>query len=141
MQEILRDPSLIHADAASSGSATYVAGQSLCVKHPSSWPQPAAGERFVGLPSLVRSKMPATSSSRSARTMAVLPRLIRPLLATLRRSPPADQDRYGWGVQMGRGCAIAYVSGADVRLVSRNDKDIAASYPELAVLADRVDAL
>jgi len=49
MQEILRDPSLIHADAASSGSATYVAGQSLCVKHLSFWPQPAAGERFVGL--------------------------------------------------------------------------------------------
>ena len=41
---------------------------------------------------------------------------------------------------MGRVRAIAYVSGADVRLVSRNDKDMTASYPELAVLADRVDA-
>ena len=30
--------------------------------------------------------------------------------------------------------------GGEVRLVSRNDKDMAASYPELAVLAGRVDA-
>ena len=36
--------------------------------------------------------------------------------------------------------AIADVSGAEVRLVSRNDKDMAASYPELAVLAGRVGA-
>ncbi len=35
--------------------------------------------------------------------------------------------------------AIAYVSG-EVRLVSRNDKDMAASYPELAVLVGRVGA-
>ena len=35
--------------------------------------------------------------------------------------------------------AIAY-SGGEVRLVSRNDKDMAASYPELAVLAGRVGA-
>ena len=41
---------------------------------------------------------------------------------------------------MGRGRAIAYVSGGEVRLVSRNDKDMAASYPELAVLAGRVGA-
>jgi MEDS: MEthanogen/methylotroph, DcmR Sensory domain len=33
---------------------------------------------------------------------------------------------------------IAYVSGASVRLVSRTDKEMAASYPELAVLAGRV---
>ena len=36
--------------------------------------------------------------------------------------------------------AIAYVSGDEVRLVSRNDKDMAGSYPELAVLARRVEA-
>ena len=72
--------------------------------------------------------------------MAVLPRLIRPMLATLRRSLPADQDRYGWEFKRDGVRAIAYVSGGEVRLISRNDKDMAASYPELAVLAGRVDA-
>ncbi len=72
--------------------------------------------------------------------MAVLPRLIRPMLATLRPSLPADQDRYGWEFKWDGVRAIAYVSGGEVRLVSRNDKDMAASYPELAVLAGRVGA-
>ena len=72
--------------------------------------------------------------------MAVLPRLIRPMLATLRRGLPADQDRYGWEFKWDGVRAIAYVSGGEVRLVSRNDKDMAASYPELAVLAGRVGA-
>jgi len=72
--------------------------------------------------------------------MAVLPRPIRPMLATLCRSLPADQDRYGWEFKWDGVRAIAYVNGGEVRLVSRNDKDMAASYPELAVLAGRVGA-
>ncbi len=39
---------------------------------------------------------------------------------------------------MGRVRAIAYVSGDEVRLVSCCDKEMAASYPELAVLTERV---
>jgi bifunctional non-homologous end joining protein LigD len=70
--------------------------------------------------------------------MAVLPRLVRPMLATPRRDLPADQDRYGWEFKWDGVRAIAYVSGASVRLVSRTDKQMAASYPELAVLAERV---
>ena len=69
--------------------------------------------------------------------MAVLPRLIRPMLATLRRGLPADQDRYGWEFKWDGVRAIAYVSGGEVRLVSRNDKDMAASYPELAARRPR----
>ena len=76
----------------------------------------------------------------SERTMAEMPRLIRPMTATLRRSLPADQDRYGWEFKWDGVRAIAYVSGGEVRLVSRRDKDMAASYPELAVLADRIHA-
>ncbi len=71
--------------------------------------------------------------------MAVLPRPIRPMLATLRRGLPADQDRYGWEFKWDGVRAIAF-SGGEVRLVSRHDKDMAASYPELAVLAGRVGA-
>ena len=61
------------------------------------------------------------------------------MLATLRRSLPADQDRYGWEFKWDGVRAIAYVSGSEVRLVAP-DKDMAASYRELAVLAGRVGA-
>src|SRR5579859_6162669 len=43
------------------------------------------------------------------------------------------------GVQVGRVRAIAYVTGGRVRLVSRSDRDMTGSYPELAVLAGRID--
>jgi bifunctional non-homologous end joining protein LigD len=35
---------------------------------------------------------------------------------------------------------IAYVAGGQVRLLSRTGRDMTGSYPELAVLAQRVDA-
>jgi len=70
--------------------------------------------------------------------MTNLPRLIRPMLVSLRHEFPADDDAYGWELKWDGLRAIAYVSGGKVRLVSRNDKDMAASYPELAVLAERV---
>src|ERR1700730_1183933 len=70
-------------------------------------------------------------------TMTDMPRLIRPMLASLRHEIPADEDSYGWELKWDGLRAIAYVSAGTVRLVSRNDKEMAASYPELAVLADR----
>jgi bifunctional non-homologous end joining protein LigD len=73
--------------------------------------------------------------------MPVPPRLVRPMMATLRRGLPADEDRYGWEFKWDGIRAIAYVSGAAVRLVSRNDREMAGSYPELAVLAERVTTL
>jgi bifunctional non-homologous end joining protein LigD len=72
--------------------------------------------------------------------MADLPHLIRPMLAALRHELPADEERYGWELKWDGLRAIAYVSDGKVRLVSRNDKEMAESYPELAVLADRVAA-
>ncbi len=62
------------------------------------------------------------------------------MMASLRHELPADEDRYGWEFKWDGLRPIAYVSGDEVRLVSRNDRDMAASYPELAGLADRVDA-
>ena len=70
--------------------------------------------------------------------MAGLPTLIRPMLVSLRRELPADEERYGWELKWDGLRAVAYVSGDTVRLVSRNDKDMASSYPELDVLAERV---
>jgi bifunctional non-homologous end joining protein LigD len=70
--------------------------------------------------------------------MAGLPHLIRPMLASLRHELPEDEESYGWELKWDGLRAIAYVSEGTVRLVSRNDKEMAASYPELAVLADRI---
>ena len=70
--------------------------------------------------------------------MACLPRLVQPMLATLRHQLPADDDRYGWEFKWDGVRAVAYVSGNQVRLLSRNDNDMTARYPELAVLAHRV---
>jgi bifunctional non-homologous end joining protein LigD len=72
--------------------------------------------------------------------MAGLPVLVWPMLATLRRGLPADQDRYGWEFKWDGVRAIAYVAGRQVRLRSRSGTDMTASYPELAVLAGRVRA-
>ncbi|MGH8918301.1 MAG: hypothetical protein ACRD0H_08195, partial [Actinomycetes bacterium] len=70
--------------------------------------------------------------------MTDLPQLIRPMLVSLRHGFPADDDAYGWELKWDGLRAVAYVSGGKVRLISRNDKDMAASYPELSVLAERV---
>ena len=72
--------------------------------------------------------------------MGGLPRLVKPMLASLRHEVPKDDDRYGWEFKWDGVRAIAYVTGGRVRLVSRSDRDMTGSYPELAVLAGRVDA-
>ena len=72
--------------------------------------------------------------------MAGLPRLIKPMLASLRHDFPADEKAYGWELKWDGLRAVAYVEDGKVRLVSRNDKDMAASYPELGVLAERTGA-
>jgi bifunctional non-homologous end joining protein LigD len=58
--------------------------------------------------------------------------LIRPMLATA-GSLPADPDGRVWATEMKWDGvrAIAYLNGSTVRLVSRNDRDITVSYPEL----------
>src|SRR3954462_953605 len=66
--------------------------------------------------------------------MSELPRLVRPMMAVLRHDLPADDDAYGWELKWDGVRAIAYVEDGAVRLMSRNDKDMARSYPELAAL-------
>jgi bifunctional non-homologous end joining protein LigD len=72
--------------------------------------------------------------------MTDLPRLIKPMLASLRHEFPADEESYGWELKWDGLRAVAYVENGKVRLISRNDKDMAASYPELGVLAERTGA-
>src|ERR1700744_3315655 len=70
--------------------------------------------------------------------MGGMPRLIRPMLAGLRHVLPHDDDRYGWEFKWDGVRAVSYISEGQVRLVSRNDRDMTLSYPELAALGDRV---
>jgi bifunctional non-homologous end joining protein LigD len=67
-----------------------------------------------------------------------MPRLIRPMLASPRRGLPHDADRYGWEFKWDGVRAITYVRGGQLRLLSRTGRDMTGSYPELAVLAERV---
>ena len=67
-----------------------------------------------------------------------IPRLIKPMLASLRPGLPDDDDRYGWEFKWDGVRAIAYVSGGRLRLLSRTGTDMTASYPELGVLAGQV---
>ncbi|WP_246274129.1 non-homologous end-joining DNA ligase [Phytohabitans houttuyneae] len=64
--------------------------------------------------------------------------LLRPMLATLGELPAGGGWSYEFkwdGVR-----AIVYVEGGQVRVLSRNDRDVAASYPELGVLPERLPA-
>jgi bifunctional non-homologous end joining protein LigD len=56
-----------------------------------------------------------------------MPRLIRPMLASLRYGLPSDDDRYGWEFKWDGVRAVTYVSGGLVRLVSRNDREMAGT--------------
>jgi bifunctional non-homologous end joining protein LigD len=61
-----------------------------------------------------------------------IPELIRPMLATLGELPAASEDPdFGYEMKWDGLRAVAYVADGEVRLVSRNDKDVTVAYPEL----------
>jgi len=65
-----------------------------------------------------------------------MPRLIRPMLASLGTLPRPEQDaEYGYEMKWDGVRAIAYVAQGGVRLLTRNDRDVSATYPELQGLA------
>jgi bifunctional non-homologous end joining protein LigD len=68
-----------------------------------------------------------------------MPRLIEPMLGSLHCELPHDDDRYGWEFKRDGVRAIAYAEDGQIRLLSRTGRDITGSYPELAVLARRVN--
>src|SRR3569833_529059 len=70
--------------------------------------------------------------------MSELPRLVRPMMAALRRGMPEDDDAYGWELKWDGVRAVAYVAGGAVTLMSRGDKDMSGAYPELAALGAMV---
>jgi bifunctional non-homologous end joining protein LigD len=70
--------------------------------------------------------------------MGDLPPLIRPMRAVLSHKLPVPDDQWGFEVKWDGVRAITYVIGKQVRALSRNDRDITASYPELAELTELV---
>ncbi|BCJ77542.1 ATP-dependent DNA ligase [Catellatospora sp. IY07-71] len=61
-----------------------------------------------------------------------LPELVRPMLATLGELPPPAQDGcYGYELKWDGVRAIGYAEGGRVRVLTRNDLDVTAAYPEL----------
>jgi bifunctional non-homologous end joining protein LigD len=60
------------------------------------------------------------------------------MLASPRHGLPADDDRYGWEFKWDGVRAVTYISDGRIRLVSRNEREMTGSYPELAVLGDQI---
>src|SRR5271165_5243570 len=68
-----------------------------------------------------------------------MPRVIHPMLATL-VDGPFDDQQWLYEIKWDGYRAIAFLDGGAVRLVSRNQNDLTAAYPELRFMGDFVKA-
>ena len=68
-----------------------------------------------------------------------MPRAIHPMLATL-VDRAFDDTQWLYEIKWDGYRAIAFLDGGSVRLVSRNQNDLSAAYPELASIRDSVKA-
>jgi bifunctional non-homologous end joining protein LigD len=64
-----------------------------------------------------------------------MPDAVAPMLATATTTLPRDEAAWGYEFKWDGVRAITYVDGGRARAMSRNDKDITATYPELRDLA------
>jgi bifunctional non-homologous end joining protein LigD len=70
--------------------------------------------------------------------MVAMPELVRPMLATAGELPPA-RDEAAWAYEMKWDGVrlVSYVGGrGGVRVMTRNDREVLRTYPELAALGD-----
>src|SRR5262245_5512289 len=64
-----------------------------------------------------------------------MPALVRPMLATLGELPPESaDDEYAYETKFDGVRLVAYLSGGTLRLMTRNDIDVTATYPEIGGL-------
>lgn len=68
-----------------------------------------------------------------------MPRVIRPMLATL-IDQPFDDEHWLYEIKWDGYRAIAFVEHGSVRLVSRNQNDLTAAYPELQTIPEQIHA-
>ncbi|MFL6239648.1 MAG: non-homologous end-joining DNA ligase [Actinomycetes bacterium] len=69
-----------------------------------------------------------------------MPDLVRPMLAVLRDALPRDDDKWAYEFKWDGVRATTYIEGGRARVLSRNDKDVTATYPELRELAESLGA-
>jgi bifunctional non-homologous end joining protein LigD len=69
-----------------------------------------------------------------------LPDHVAPMLATLAKTLPRDEDHYAYEVKWDGVRAIAYVEGGTVRLDGRRGNDISRRYPEVRGLGEALGA-
>ncbi|MDP9240089.1 MAG: non-homologous end-joining DNA ligase [Actinomycetota bacterium] len=70
-----------------------------------------------------------------------LPTLIKAMLATLGTLPPPEEDdQWGYEMKWDGVRAVVYVEGGRVRAMTRNDRDVTGSYPELRKLGETMGA-
>jgi bifunctional non-homologous end joining protein LigD len=65
-----------------------------------------------------------------------MPKLIRPMLAVLRDALPRDDAKWAYEFKWDGVRATTYVDAGSLRVLSRNEKDVTATYPELRQLAE-----
>lgn len=65
-----------------------------------------------------------------------MPALVRPMLAIAREQLPKDDANYGYEFKWDGVRAIVYIDGGRPRVLSRNDRDVTGSYPELRAMAE-----
>jgi bifunctional non-homologous end joining protein LigD len=70
---------------------------------------------------------------------APMPRAIHPMLATL-VDKPFDDDEWLYEIKWDGYRAVAFLDGKSLRLVSRNQNDLTAAYPELHIIPDHLTA-
>ena len=108
---------------------------------------PSKASRLTSASSAVKKNSPrgetqsASVSSEVARIgrKGPMPTVIHPMLATL-VDKPFDDQQWLYEVKWDGYRAIAFLDGGPVRLVSRNQNDLTAAYPELHSIADSVKA-
>jgi bifunctional non-homologous end joining protein LigD len=65
--------------------------------------------------------------------------LVRPMLASPGALPPPEQEqRWAFEMKWDGVRAVVYLDRGDLRVLTRNDREVAATYPELAGLAHQV---
>jgi bifunctional non-homologous end joining protein LigD len=68
-----------------------------------------------------------------------MPSLLQPMLATAGELPPSvEDDAWAYEMKWDGVRAVVYVDGGSVRVLTRNDRDVTASYPELRALGRAV---
>ena len=70
-----------------------------------------------------------------------LPELVRPMLATPAVELPDHDDEWAYEFKWDGVRAVLYVEGGRVRALSRTDRDVTASYPELRGLGEALGSL